>query len=43
MNDWKGDFDGHKFDIGRKMALWGGKNWDARILETQDPLHHNFD
>lgn len=42
MNDMKGDFEGHKIDIGEEMALWEGMNWDARILETKDTLLQNF-
>lgn len=43
QNEWhKGDFNGHKVDIGGEMALWEGMKWDVRILETKDTLLYNF-
>ena len=34
MTGKKTDID---IDTGREMALWGRENWDAKVLETQDP------
>lgn len=42
MNDMKGDFNGHKVDIGGEMAIWEGMDWDVRILETKDTLLYSF-